>query len=78
MGQGDVVYVWTQAWNTDEQRACHLRRIKGTRMMFNESGQVQAIASFRRIASFSSRWVIPSAVNIPRSSKAACAAFFGT
>ena len=27
------------------QRACHLRRIQVTRMMFNESGQVQAIAS---------------------------------
>ena len=45
VGQGDVVYVWTQAWNTDEATGLPFEAHQVTRMMFNESGQVQAIAS---------------------------------
>jgi hypothetical protein len=45
VGQGDVVYVWTQAWNTDETTGLPFEAHQVTRMMFNESGQVQAIAS---------------------------------
>jgi hypothetical protein len=45
VGQGDVVYVWTQAWNTDEATGLPFEAHQVTRMMFNESGRVQAIAS---------------------------------
>ena len=45
VGQGDVVYVWTQAWNTDEATGLPFEAHQVTRMMFTESGQVQAIAS---------------------------------
>ena len=45
VGQGDVVYVWTQAWNTDEATGLPFEAHQVTRMMFNESGQVQGIAS---------------------------------
>lgn len=45
VGQGDVVYVWTQAWNTDEATGLPFEAHQVTRMMFDESGRVQAIAS---------------------------------
>ena len=45
VGQGDVVYVWTQAWNTDEATGLPFEAHQVTRMMFNDAGQVQAIAS---------------------------------
>ena len=45
VGQGDVVYVWTHAWNTDEATCMQFEAHQVTRMMFNESGRVQAIAS---------------------------------
>ena len=45
VGQGNVVYVWTQAWNTDEATGLPFEAHQVTRMMFNDAGQVQAIAS---------------------------------
>lgn len=45
VGQGDVVYVWTQAWNTDETSGLPFEAHQVTRMTFNEAGQVTALAS---------------------------------
>lgn len=45
VGQGNVVYVWTQAWNTDEVSGLPFESHQVTRMMFNDAGQVQAIAN---------------------------------
>ena len=45
VGQGNVVYVWTQAWNTDEASGLPFESHQVTRMMFNDAGQVQAIAN---------------------------------
>ena len=45
VGQGDVVYVWTQAWNTDEATGLPFEAHQVTRMTFNESGKVASIAN---------------------------------
>jgi hypothetical protein len=45
VGQGNVVYVWTQAWDTDEVSGLPFEAHQVTRMVFNESGKVTAIAN---------------------------------
>lgn len=45
VGEGNVVYVWTQAWNTDDTSGQPFEAHQVTRMVFNEQGKVTAIAS---------------------------------
>jgi len=45
IGEGNVVYVWTQAWNTDESSGMPFEAHQVTRMVFNEAGKVSAIAN---------------------------------
>lgn len=45
VGEGNVVYVWTQAWNTDDTSGLPFEAHRVTRMVFNDQGKVTAIAS---------------------------------
>ena len=45
IGQGDVVYVWTQSWDTDDTSGLAYNSHQVTRFMFNDAGKVAAIAN---------------------------------
>ena len=45
VGEGNVVYVWTQAWNTDDVSGLPFEAHQVTRMTFNDEGKVTAIAN---------------------------------
>jgi len=45
VGEGNVVYVWTQAWNTDDVSGLPFETHRVTRMVFSDQGKVTAIAN---------------------------------
>ena len=45
VGDGDVVYVWTQNWDTDENSGLPVDTHVVTRFVFNDAGQVSTVAS---------------------------------
>jgi len=45
IGEGNVVYVWTQSWNTDDDTGLPFEAHQVTRMEFNDVGKVSVIGS---------------------------------
>ena len=45
IGEGNIVYVWTQAWNTDDDTGLPFEAHQVTRIEFNDDGKVSAIGN---------------------------------
>lgn len=45
VGEGDVVYVWTQSWDVDEESGLSVDEHRVARFQFNDAGQVIALAN---------------------------------
>jgi hypothetical protein len=60
VGDGNVVYVWTQSWDTDENTGLPVDEQSVTRFHFNDAGKVIAIANLSedRFALEQSGWTI--------------------
>ncbi|MEL0088014.1 MAG: hypothetical protein VW757_08020 [Halieaceae bacterium] len=60
IGQGNVVYVWTQGWNTDEVSGLPVDNHTVTRFEFNDEGKVVALGNLSedRFALEQAGWTI--------------------
>ena len=45
VGEGDVVYVWTQSWDVDDESGLPVDEHRVARFQFNDAGQVIALAN---------------------------------
>jgi len=60
VGQGNVVYVWTQTWDTDDESGLPVDTYTVTRFEFNAAGQVVALGNLgeERFALEQAGWTI--------------------
>lgn len=60
IGDGNVVYVWTQSWDTDDNSGLPVDTHNVTRFQFNEAGQVMALGNLSedRFALEQTGWTI--------------------
>ncbi|NCZ62385.1 MAG: hypothetical protein EBY62_00895, partial [Cellvibrionales bacterium] len=60
IGQGNVVYVWTQGWDTDEVSGLPVDNHTVTRFEFNDEGKVVALGNLSedRFALEQAGWTI--------------------